>query len=237
MTRTKVFLSTSTLNGVPFLEGWPGLATHCDWETVPGAQLDTLRRVWERAYSQHALPVDTMLVGGLNDIKPILKSINDSRAPSSNQPTLQYVTMTAQEMFMERVRGIWSTMQDHSRDKDTDDTLAVSRILHVPQLYWHEHDGDHPHHNYVNHKHIVDAINESITIFNHEIGSPHTPKLQRMGERTLGKGARVCYNWSRFREVDRGSMMHLTDKYSFELTTRLYKYFENRTPRAYNYLD
>ena len=237
MTRTKVFLSTSTINGVPFLEGWPGLSMHCDWETVPGAQLDTLRKVWERSYSQSPLPVDTILVGGLNDIKPIIRSINDPRAPLSSHTSIQDMATKAQDLFIERVRAIWHTMKCKSKEKGTNDTLAVCMVLHVPALYWHEHDKDFPHPDYTNYKPVIDAINDSIISFNQEIGSPHTPRLQRMGERTLGKGARVTYNWNRFREEDRWNMMHLADKYRIELATRLYKYFEHRAPKAFNYLE
>ena len=237
MTRTKLFLSTSTLSGVPLIEGWPGLDIHCDWETIPGSQLDTLRKAWERGYDRHPLPVDTMLVGGLNDIKPIVKSIRDPRAPSNNQPGEDFIINRSQELFMERVRHLWQTIQRHSRDRDTDDTLAVSLLLHVPALYWHDHDGDLPSMNYFNYKSIIDAINTSIESFNSEIGSPFTPKLQRTGERTLGKGARTTYIWSRYREEEKAEMLHLKDKYRLELTTRLYKYFEHRTPKAYPYLE
>jgi hypothetical protein len=94
MTRTKVFLTTSTLYGVPFLGGWPGLAIHCDWEAVSGGQLDTMRKVWERAYGMHTLPVDTILVGGLNDVRPIVQSIYDFRAPPATQPDTVYVRVS-----------------------------------------------------------------------------------------------------------------------------------------------
>ena len=218
MTRTKLFLSTSTLSGVPFIEGWPGFDIHCDWETIPGAHLDTLRKAWERGYSRHPLAVDTILVGGLNDIKPIVNSIKDIRAPSNNQPGQEYINTRAQEIFMEKVRQLWGTMLTHSTDMATDDTLAVSLLLHVPALYWH--DEELPCARYVNHKSVIDAVNISIENFNSEIGSPHTPKLQRTGERSLGKGARTTYIWSRFREEEKFDMLHLKDKYRLELTPK-----------------
>ena len=71
MTIAMVYLTTSTLYGVPFLEGWLGLPVHCDWEAVSRGQLDTLRKAWERAYGYHGQALDNILVGGLNDIRPI----------------------------------------------------------------------------------------------------------------------------------------------------------------------
>jgi hypothetical protein len=210
MTRTIVFLSTSTLSGVPFIEGWPGMDIHFDWETILGAQLDTLRKAWERAYSGHALPVDTILQGGINDIKSIVKSLRDTRAPSTSQPGKDFIVIRAQEMYMHRVRLMWNTMQDHSQLKATDDTLAVGLVLHVPALYWHEHDGEFPSPDYLNNKNVVDAINRSIESFNVEIGSPHTPKLQRTGERT--QAGKTRYIFTRFREEDKANMLHLKDK-------------------------
>ena len=67
MSRTKLFLTTLTLYGVPLLGKWPGLPMHCDWEAVSGGTLDTMRRAREMAYCDHGLPVDTIMVAGLND--------------------------------------------------------------------------------------------------------------------------------------------------------------------------
>ena len=237
LSRTKVYLTTSTLYGVPFLGDWPGLAMHCDWEAVSGGTLDTMRRVWERAYMDHALPVDTIMIAGLNDIRPIVKSVYDFRANPTNQPDNEVVCHLAQELFMEKVSRIWTIMKDHCKAKDTDDTLAISRILHVPALYWTEDDGDLPHPKYVNYKAVVDAINVSITAYNKEIGSPHAPNLQRTGQRGLGRGDRRKYIYSRFREDTKWNMMHFADKYRIEIATRLYQYFEIRTPKTVNYLD
>ena len=237
MSRTKLFLTTSTLYGVPFLGKWAGLPMHCDWDAVSGGTLDTMRKAWERAYWDHGLPVDTIMVAGLNDIKPIVKSVWDHRAPPSNQPDSEVVCNLASELFMGKLGKIWDTMQAHSRYKETDDTLAVSRILHVPALYWTEDDGDLPHSKYTNYKAVIDTINGGITNFNKEIGSPHAPNLQRTGQRGLGKGDRRKYIFSRFRENIKWNMMHFADKYRIEIATRLFQYFENRTPLTVNYID
>ena len=89
---------------------------------------------------------------------------------------------------MMRVRKIWAVMTDHSRSNDYDNTLAVSRLLLVPALYWNEDDGEFHCPYYTNYKDVAEAINNSITEFKREVGSPHTPNLQSTGRRGLGKG-------------------------------------------------
>ena len=62
-TRQNVIQSTSTLSGVHYMEGW-GLGDdtplHCDMETVPGAKIIHLKRVWEQAYRDNPLPLDCL---------------------------------------------------------------------------------------------------------------------------------------------------------------------------------
>ena len=148
-----------------------------------------------------------------------------------------YLLIMANELFMEKLGGVWSIMQVHSKFKETDDTLAVSRILHVPALYWTKDDGDLPHSKYINYKAVIDTINAVITNFNKEIGSPHAPNLQRTGQRGLGKGDRRKYIFSRYRENIQWNMMHFPDKYRIEIATRLFQYFEIRTLTTVNHID
>ena len=71
-TRQNVILSDSTLSGVQYLQGWDWAdeePLHCDIEAVPGGKVVALKRVWERAYMRNPLPIDTVLVAGLNDIR------------------------------------------------------------------------------------------------------------------------------------------------------------------------
>ena len=131
----------------------------------------------------------------------------------------------ANELFMEKLGRVWSTMHVHSNFKETDDTLEVSRILHVPALYWSKDDGDLPHSRYINYKAVIDTINFGITNFNKEIGSPHAHNLQRTGQRGLRKGDRSKYIFSRYRENIQSNMMHFADKYRIKIATRLFKYF------------
>ena len=52
MTRQKIVLTTSTLNGIQFKEGWDqeGFSFHCDIESIAGANITTLSKAWERSY-------------------------------------------------------------------------------------------------------------------------------------------------------------------------------------------
>ena len=68
--------------------------------------------------AQYGLPVDTIMVAGLNDIKPIVKSVLDHRAPPSNQPDSKVVRHMANELFMEKLV--------HSKFKETDDTCQLA---------------------------------------------------------------------------------------------------------------
>jgi hypothetical protein len=88
--------------------------------------------------------------------------------------------------------GLYGTIQENSKKIDTDDTLAVMTVLHVPAMYWHDHDG--PYFNcfqimmaptqpqILNMKLVVDKVNLTIEAFNLEIGSRTVPKLQQLGE-------------------------------------------------------
>ena len=83
-----------------------------------------------------------MLVGGLNDIRPIVRSLADDRAPPSNQPSPDWVATQAEEIFVGKLGKLWDIMRRKSSEMETADTLPVSRVIHVPALYWHEHDGE-----------------------------------------------------------------------------------------------
>ena len=60
------------------MQGWgwdekDGVPLHCDVEAIPGAKFVTLKKAWERAYMRNALPIDTLLMAGLNDVRDTAK--------------------------------------------------------------------------------------------------------------------------------------------------------------------
>ena len=231
MTRQRVILSTSTLSGVPYLEGWDWKdqqPLHCDMETIPGSTLQTLKKAWERAYAGNPLPIDTVLAGGLNDITKSVRTHIKNKVGDMER----IADLVAKE-FDENIRGLYMTVQEHSRKYDTDDSLAVLTVLHVPAIYWHEHDGPYPTDNYLNMKPVVDKVNLAIEAFNLELGASSAPKLHQMGERGRNKGKVRVYMWEAFRENSPKDMMHLKDIVRFRMVKHIVKYFEKATPRAY----
>ena len=65
---------------------------------MSGGTLDTLRKACERAYLDHGLPVDTIMVAELNDITPM--SVWDHRAHPSNQPDSEVIAISLQFTFI-----------------------------------------------------------------------------------------------------------------------------------------
>ena len=218
-TRQSVILSDSTLSGVPYMEGWgwgEQTPTHCDMETIPGGKIITLRKAWERAYHSNPLAIDTVLVAGLNDIRDLARLYKDKH----DMP--QMVELISTDV-MDAIKSLHQAIKAHSKHWDTEDTLAVGTILHVPAMYWHEADGEYPSFDYNNLKEVVDKTNLKIEAFNLENGSPstHTPKLHQAGERGLkvGGGKTVkMYIFQAWREEEKQAMMHLKDPHRFKMT-------------------
>jgi hypothetical protein len=235
MTRQRVILSTSTLSGVPFQHGWGWAGEkplHCDMETIPGSNIHTLKKAWERAYAGNPLPIDTLLAGGLNDIKNMVRSHVRNRMEDMDM----IAEMVAKDLI-NTIRNLYNTIQEHSKKFDTDNTLAVMTVLHVPAMYWHEHDGPYPTPDYLNMKPVVDKVNLTIEAFNLEIGSRSAPKLQQSGERGRQGGKVRVYMMDSFRESKPEKKMHLKNEYRSQMVHRIVKYFEKGTPRAYQHLN
>ena len=227
MTRVRLVLSDSTLNGVQFMEGW-GLEgespTHIDMETVSGGKIVTLRKAWERMYTRQPLPVDTLVVAGLNDLKILIgrhKSVPDMRQMAEH----------VADDFIGELQKLVEIVGEHSRQYEVDDTIAVAKLLHAPALYWHVADGEAPTQDYVNYKDVVDRINLKIDEFNIQNGSGQAPSfLQRAGERG---GKKRMYMFGAWREERKEDMLHLTDPHRFKMVRHIVKYFQRATPRAY----
>ena len=231
MTRQKVILATSTLSGVQFMQGWSwnnDQPTHLDMETIPGARIATLRKAWERAYTTNPLPIDTFLVAGLNDVKNLAKLY-------INKHNIEKTADLVAEDIKGALMALHSTIMEHSRKFEVDDTIAVSTILHTPSMYWHEDDGEVPTPDYINLKAVVDKTNLQIEAFNLEYGVSAAPKLHLTGERKAGKKRR--YMWEAWREDKKEDMLHMTDPFRFKMTKCIIKYFEKATPKAYQHLE
>ena len=241
MTRTRLILTDSTLFGIPFTTQWNDAGAgqfHVDWEAVAGGLWDSLIIAWDKGYWDHALPVDTIAVCGINDIKPIVSSLVDSRVGPINQQVENPEIITkAKDLYMEKVEKLKSKVEAHKKYKNTDDTLAVSRLFRVPALYWGSDDGEYPGINYINYRPIIDAINLDIEAWNANNGSSKVPNLQNTGRRTVGKGARTGFMFNRFREAEHHKKLHFKDEIRADISKRFLKYFEIRAPKIVNFLQ
>ena len=226
--RQNVILSDSTLSGIQYLQGWGWQdqePLHCDIEGVPGGKIVTLRRVWERAYMRNPLPIDTVLVAGLNDIR-------DTARLYMGKYTMEETAKRASEDIMGAIRGLLKLINEHSSTHSVDSTLAVATVLHVPALYWHKDDGPLPSPDYINYKPLIDTLNLKIEAFNIENGCCSAPKLHQTGERPLDKGKKRKYMFQAFREDVKANMMHLKDHKRKKMVMCLVKNFEKATPKS-----
>ena len=227
MTRQKVIISDSTIHGVQYLQGWgwgEQTPVHCDMETIPGASLNTLKKAWERSYSGNPLPIDTVVVGGLSDIR-IMVSTHMNRVDD-----MEEIAKLVANEFNDSLLNLHTMMKDHSKKYETNDTMSVMTVLQVPALYWHTHDGPYPTPDYVNMKQVFEKVNLTIEAFNLTYGSSSAPKLHQTA--TRGRKGRRVFMMDAFREKKKEEKMHLTDELMVDLTKRIIKHFEHGTPRA-----
>ena len=228
MTRSKVILTTSSLNGVQFIKGWnwdEELPIHVDIESIPGARISTLRKAWERAYERNPLPIDTLLVAGLNDVNHFTRLHIDRGVAYADLAEPVSVDI------LNHIKLLNTTITDHAKAKHVDNTFAVATILHTPSMYWHEVDGDMPTPTYLNLKHVVDRINLKIEEFNLLNGIGAAPKFHGTGERKRGKNVRG-YHFSHWREERKEDMLHLKDPYRIKMLKAYVNYIKMGTPRA-----
>ena len=226
-------MSDSTLSGIQYLQGWGWQdqePLHCDLECVPGGKVIHLKRVWERAYHRNPLPIDTVLVAGLNDIR-------DTARLYLGKYSMEETANLASDDIMHSIKGLHRIILEHSSTHGVDSTLAVATVLHVPALYWHLDDGPPPSPSYTNYKLLVDTLNLKIEAFNIENGASSAPKLHQTGERPLDKGKKRKYQFQAFREEKREDMMHLKDHKRFKMVKCLVKYFAKATAKSVQHLD
>ena len=209
------------------MQGWgwgDDIPLHCDMETVPGAKIIQLKRIWERAYWNNPLPVDTVLVGGLNDIKELVT------AYKTLYPMKQLAESVAESVMLS-ITGLHTVIKAHSYQHGVEDTLAVATILHTPAMYWHEGDGEYPALDYFNMKEVVDRTNLEIEAFNIKNGRANAPKIHKAGERT--KKGKTQYMMSAWREKAKQDKMHLTDTHRFRVIKKLVvRYLRDGTPAS-----
>ena len=228
MTRNKVILTSSSLSGVQYLEGWgwdssPPL--HVDLECIPGANITTLRRAWERAYHSNPLPIDTVLVAGLSDLKGLITEY-------ASKLTEEHFADVISTEILASIKMLHNTVSRHSESFGVNDTIAVAPLMYVPSLYWHKDDGIFPTESYRNFATVIDKTNLKIEAYNVEYGITAAPSfLKRAGERGL-KNGRQIYRWDAWKEDKKEEMMNLKDTFQIAITKKLATYFSKATPKS-----
>ena len=101
------------------------------------------------------LPIDTVLVPGLQDIRNLISQY------ASKHPDETLANLITTE-FMASIKMLHNMVKRHSDLWKTDDIFAVAPILHVPALYWHKDDSEVPFKEYRNYAEVIDKINLSI---------------------------------------------------------------------------
>ena len=66
--RLKICVSPSTMHEFWMDDQYEGDKLHIDWCTSPGADLSTLEHMWRVDYGDVTVPMDVLIIGGLNDI-------------------------------------------------------------------------------------------------------------------------------------------------------------------------
>ena len=200
-------------------------------ETIPGATIATLRKAWERAYAGNPLPVDTVMVAGLNDLKKLVKHY-------AHEQDMDKLAELVSADIISEIKEFQGIVVQYSQRHFVDDTVAIATMLHAPSIYWHDDDGVPPSPSFINYKKVVDRTNLKIEAFNLENGSSNAPGfLQRAGERGLNKGKKRIYRWDAWREVRREDMLHLKDPFRAKMLKCIVNYFDKATPKTYQHLD
>ena len=97
-------------------------------ESIPGGKILDLKSVWERAYLNNPLPIDTVLVAGTEDILDLWQTYQGKYS----MPELAEIIS---EVVLDPITRLYNAVKAHSDNKSVDDTLAVCTVVHVPALY------------------------------------------------------------------------------------------------------
>ena len=225
-TRQKVILTTATLSGIQFANGWAWAekpSVHCDVEAIPDGKIVNLKRAWERSYLTNPLPIDTVLVAGLEDVLELSRMYHGKYKEAELAEIISEVVLHA-------IENLHNVIRAHSERYTTDDTLAVCTMVHVPAMYWKDSDGEYPTEDYTNLREVIDRTNLKIEAFNLKNGRGNAPKLHQAGER--GKSTKRVYMWDSFVEKKKEDMMNLKDPQRLKMARLITKYFEKGTPSS-----
>ena len=231
ISRQSVILTSEEVAKVHFQQDWgwrDERPFHIDIEGIPDEEISVLNKGWERAYCSNPLPIDTVLVGGLVDIR-------NAAAVYGNMADKAAMAEDISELVLDTIRSLHKTIKEHSKRYDVKDTLVVATLVHTPAMYWLGPNENPPNDDgYVDLKEVIDRTNLKIEAFNLEFGLSCAPKLHQIGER--GKNSRRVYSWNAFREQVNSRKRTLTTASNFKVARMITKYFRQGTPKSVQFI-
>ena len=183
-----------------------------------------MRKAWERTCHDNPLPVDTVLVAGLEDVKARAQAYEN---PHNSEKMAEDIS----EAIKEDIEALFKVICDHSKRFEVDDTLAVATLIHVPSMYWLSEDNPHE----IDLEPVIDRTNLKIEEFNLKHGRKCAPKLHQICERGKGK-QKKNYIWNAFVEEDRVKKFHLSTESKLRVARIVTKYLREGTPRSIQFL-
>ena len=186
---------------------------HIDHDAICGGRIDDLRCSWFRQYYNQPLPVDTVVLCGLNDIAHL--SADDYMAKLEH----------------------WSEMvATHSAEYEhaIPNTIGFSTPLRAPKYYWHQANrfGPPTGVGYVNYREKIDEIIARIDALNKKNGVPGMVKLHTEGDRKVeGNWQHMWRQWREFytKPGQYHEFLHLTDERRVGCYMKVVKYFYYQT--------
>ena len=190
-----------------------GASFHIDQDAICGGKIDDLRCSWYRQYYNQPLPVDTVVLCGLNDIAHLSAD--------------EY--MAKLELWTEMVAA-HSAEHEHT----IPNTIGFCTPLRAPKYYWHQANrfGPPTGVGYVNYREKIDEIIGRIDALNKENGVPGMVKLHTEGDRKVdGSWQHMWRQWREFytKPGQYHEFLHLTDERRVGCYMKVVKYFFHQT--------
>ena len=223
--RVKIVVSDSTLHeyfappGSSSSPQYSGDTMHVDYITIAGADIRTLGHAFKLDYldMSQARLLDVVMVAGYNDLV----------AGNSRNTIIDHF-----RAFTDLVK--LAGLELHP---DKPNSVAVSTLMHPPQLSWFPDNGRFPYPEYRNQKEKIDWLNDEIEKLNIENQAPKYPAFHTYGVRTntvkqkdmygnITMTTRVkVHRWEHWREQEKGNMLHLRNDRRFKMATAINNYF------------
>ena len=91
-------------------------------ESIPGGKIVDLKSVWERAYLNNPLPIDTILVAGTEDILDLWQTYQ-------GKYSMTELAEIISEVVLDSITRLQNAVKAHSDKKSVNGTLAVWTVV------------------------------------------------------------------------------------------------------------